>query len=148
MRHSKSWRLATLNVALLGCISLMVAVAIAQPAIATPGGYTDSAAQPVAFGDAGFFGSMGGQTLAQPVVAMAPTPSGHGYWLVASDGGVFAFGDAGFFGSMGGRILSQPIVGIAVTPSGRGYWLVASDGGVFAFGDARFYGSMGGRILS
>ncbi len=25
-----------------------------------------------------------------------------GYWLIASDGGVFAFGDAGFFGSLGG----------------------------------------------
>ncbi len=33
---------------------------------------------------------------------MAATPDGKGYWLVASDGGVFAFGDAGFEGSMGG----------------------------------------------
>ena len=30
---------------------------------------------------------------------MAPTPTGKGYWLVASDGGVFAFGDAGFHGA-------------------------------------------------
>ena len=29
-----------------------------------------------------------------PVVGMAATPSGHGYWLVASDGGIFSFGDA------------------------------------------------------
>ena len=33
---------------------------------------------------------------------MAATPDGRGYWLVASDGGIFAFGDAPFHGSMGG----------------------------------------------
>jgi hypothetical protein len=32
---------------------------------------------------------------------MAATPDGAGYWLVASDGGLFAFGDAPFFGSIG-----------------------------------------------
>ena len=58
------------------------------------------------FGDAGFFGSMGGKRLNQPIVGMAPTPSGRGYWLVASDGGIFSFGDAGFFGSTGGMHLS------------------------------------------
>ena len=31
-----------------------------------------------------------------------------GYWLVASDGGIFAFGDAGFYGSTGGIALNQP----------------------------------------
>jgi len=30
---------------------------------------------------------------------MAATPDRRGYWLVASDGGVFAYGDAGFYGS-------------------------------------------------
>ncbi len=44
---------------------------------------------------------------------MAATPSGAGYWLVASDGGVFSFGDAQFFGSTGAIHLNQPIVGIA-----------------------------------
>ena len=29
-----------------------------------------------------------------PFVGMAATPDGGGYWLVASDGGVFAYGDA------------------------------------------------------
>ena len=72
---------------------------------------------------------------------MAATPSGRGYWLVASDGGIFSFGDAGFFGSTGAIRLNQPIVGMAATPSGRGYWFVASDGGMFSFGDARFFGS-------
>jgi len=35
-----------------------------------------------------------------PIVGMAATPSGHGYWLVAADGGVFAFGDATFLGNV------------------------------------------------
>ncbi len=30
---------------------------------------------------------------------IAVTPDGHGYWLVASDGGVFTFGAARFEGS-------------------------------------------------
>ena len=47
-----------------------------------------------AFGDAGFYGSMGGNPLNQPVVGIASTPDGKGYWEVASDGGIFAFGDA------------------------------------------------------
>ena len=71
-----------------------------------------------------------------------------GYWLVASDGGVFSFGDASFHGSTGGVILNRPIVGMAATPDGRGYWLVASDGGVFSFGDASFHGSTGGMTLN
>src|SRR6202034_2518623 len=74
--------------------------------------------------------------------------SAHGYWLVASDGGVFSFGDARFHGSTGGVRLNKPVVGMVATPDGGGYWLVASDGGVFSFGDARFYGSTGGVTLN
>ena len=36
-----------------------------------------------------------------PIVGMAATPDGGGYWLVAGDGGVFTFGDAAFAGSRG-----------------------------------------------
>ena len=79
---------------------------------------------------------------------MAATPDGRGYWLVASDGGIFTFGDAGFYGSTGGLTLNKPIVGMAATPDGRGYWLVASDGGIFSYGDAGFYGSAGGLDLT
>ncbi len=74
--------------------------------------------------------------------------SGKGYWLVASDGGVFSYGDATFYGSHGGAPLNKPIVGMATTPDGKGYWLVASDGGVFSYGDATFYGSHGGAPLN
>ncbi len=95
-----------------------------------------------------FYGSMAGHVLDAPVVGGAFTPLHDGYWLVASDGGIFAFGDAGFFGSMGGRALNRPIVGVAGTPDGRGYWEVASDGGIFAFGDAGFFGSTGNIVLN
>jgi hypothetical protein len=79
---------------------------------------------------------------------MAATPTGQGYWLVASDGGIFSFGDAAFHGSTGALRLNQPIVGMAATPTGRGYWLVASDGGIFSFGDAAFHGSTGAIRLN
>ncbi len=99
-------------------------------------------------GGAGFYGSLGGLTLNEPIVGMAVTPDGGGYWLVASDGGVFAKGDAHFFGSLGGLTLNKPIVGMASTPDGQGYWLVASDGGVFTEGDAGFFGSLGSLTLN
>jgi poly-gamma-glutamate synthesis protein (capsule biosynthesis protein) len=77
---------------------------------------------------------------------MASTPDGGGYWLVASDGGIFAFGNATFHGSTGNITLNRPIVGMAPTPDGNGYWLVASDGGIFAFGNATFHGSAAGTL--
>jgi ribosomal protein L24E len=117
---------------------------------ATSGGYhlVASNGSVYSFGNAPFYGSMGGQTLNKPIVGTATTPGDGGYWLVASDGGIFSFGNATFYGSMGGKPLNQPIVGIASTPDGKGYWEVASDGGIFAFGDAAFYGSMGGKPLN
>ena len=101
-----------------------------------------------AAGDAAFHGSMRGQPLAHPIVGMAADATGDGYWLVASDGGVFTFGGTRFFGSTGTIALASPDRRRgAPTPTGRGYWLVASDGGVFSFGDARFLGSMGDVTL-
>jgi hypothetical protein len=47
-------------------------------------------------------GSTGAIHLNQPVTAMARTPDGGGYWLIASDGGIFSFGDARFEGSIPG----------------------------------------------
>ena len=44
-------------------------------------------------------GSTGGRQLNRPIVGMAATPTGKGYWFVASDGGMFVFGDAKFYGS-------------------------------------------------
>jgi Cu/Zn superoxide dismutase len=71
-----------------------------------------------------------------------------GYWLVASDGGIFAYGDASFLGGTGNLKLAKPVVGMAATPSGDGYWVAASDGGIFAYGDAPFAGSTGSIKLN
>jgi hypothetical protein len=76
-----------------------------------------------------------------PFVAIAPTPSGMGYWVAHRNGGVEARGDARSYGALGAGRARAPVVGIAATRSGGGYWLATSDGSVFAYGDARFYGS-------
>ena len=54
--------------------------------------------------------------LNKPILGLALSPSGGGYWMVASDGGIFAFGDATFFGSTGATKLVQPVVGMAAIP--------------------------------
>ena len=90
----------------------------ARPASATGSSSADGGV--FSFGDAHFHGSMGGKHLNHPIVDIARTPKGDGYWLVAADGGVFGFGDAQFRGSMGGEHLNQPIVGMAATPTGLG----------------------------
>jgi cell wall-associated NlpC family hydrolase len=86
--------------------------------------------------------------LGTPVVGMAATPNGWGYWLTNTSGGVSAHGSAVDHGSMAGQPLNAPIAHIVSTADGGGYWLVASDGGIFAFGDAPFFGSMGGQHLN
>lgn len=104
------------------------------------------------FGDSGFYGSIPGlglhpagsgvyPNLNAPIVGMVPSADGGGYFMVASDGGLFAFGDAHFAGAcpgIGGCLGAA----VAVMPdaSGNGYWLVTSAGYVYAFGDATNYG--------
>jgi len=80
--------------------------------------------------------------------SVAPSHPVSGYWMGASDGGIFTFGGAGFDGSMGARPLNQPVVGIAGRRGGGGYWMVARDGGIFTFGDASFFGSAGAIKLN
>jgi hypothetical protein len=50
--------------------------------------------------------------LNKPIVGMASDANGKGYWLVASDGGVFSF-DARYHGSTGSLKLTMPIVAMA-----------------------------------
>jgi hypothetical protein len=105
------------------------------------------------FGDSTFYGSIPGlglhpaashlaPSLNAPIVGMVPTSTGHGYFMVASDGGVFAFGDARFEGScpgIGG--CSGSAVAVMPDHSGNGYWLVTNTGAIYNFGDAPSYGS-------
>jgi cell wall-associated NlpC family hydrolase len=86
--------------------------------------------------------------LVPPVVGLASTPDGNGYWLADASGGVSAHGSAVNDGSLVGHQLNAPIAHIVATPDGLGYWLVASDGGIFAYGDATFFGSMGSSHLN
>lgn len=87
------------------------------------------------------------KALKRPVVALAGTPTGQGYWIVGADGGVAPFGDAAPLGSANvDPSDSTRIVGIAVTPDGAGYWLSGADGAVYAYGDAANLGSAQGQL--
>jgi len=107
------------------------------------------------FGDTQFYGSIPGlglnpagsgkpNSLNAPIVGMVPSHDQGGYFMVASDGGVFAFGDAHFAGSCPG-IGGCSGAAVAVMPdaSGNGYWLVTSNGSVYTFGDAPNLGAPG-----
>jgi hypothetical protein len=123
-----------------------------------------------AFGDAQFYGSLPGSdqatgTLFTPcttdhsyclntsgVIGFSPTPDGHGYWILDSDGDVFPYGDAPYFGSvpqaLGGTVPPTGVLSITPTPDGNGYWILGGDGGVYSFGSANFYGSLPGVGVS
>ena len=108
-----------------------------------------------AFGDTQYYGSMPGlgfnpagsgkpHSLNAPIVGMVPSHDDRGYFMVASDGGVFAFGDATFAGSCPG-IGGCNGAAVAVVPdaTGGGYWVVTNSGAVYAFGDAVNHGQPG-----
>ena len=111
------------------------------------------------FGDAGFYGSIPGLGLAPagtvgskhlnaPIVGMVPSFDGGGYFIVASDGGVFAFGDAAFEGScpgIGG--CGGAAVAVAPDASGRGYWLITASGNIYTLATRRTSGPRDPRVL-
>ena len=98
------------------------------------------------FGESGYYGGSG--QVPTPVVSMASTPSGNGYWLLSSNGRVSPFGDAVSYGSTEAMRLNRGVVRLEPTPTGRGYWILAADGGVFSYGDAAFFGSTGSMRLN
>jgi hypothetical protein len=90
----------------------------------------------------------GADALGGPLVGIAATAGGEGYWTVTSAGAVTGQGQVGNYGSLTGVTLNAPVVGMAAVPGGGGYWLVAADGGVFSYGSAQFYGSTGAMRLN
>lgn len=122
--------------------ALFAGVVAAEPAAAA--GHDSTI---YAYGSASFHGSTDGKALASPIVGMASTANGKGYWIVAANGAVYSF-NAPYYGGLVGWPLGHPVVGMAATPTGRGYWLVTSDGTVFPAGDAKWYGGLSGKRLT
>ena len=138
-----------------GSLSLQRPVVGITPT-ASDGGYWLVASDGGIFSfDTGFYGSIPGlglhpagsgqpHSLNAPIVGMVPTAGGGGYFMVASDGGVFSFGNAKFEGScpgIGG--CAGKAVAVAPDASGNGYWVVTSTGNVYTFGDAPYFGAPG-----
>ena len=70
------------------------------------------------FAAAALVGHVDDGTRAPDLESVATFSGGAGYWLSATDGGIFSFGDAQFYGSTGNIKLNQPIVGMASSPTG------------------------------
>jgi hypothetical protein len=152
--------------AVLVATALMVGTAVAETTVSRPGGGQWSVSangQVTAGGGAPWFGDAGQIELWEPIVGMAATQSGRGYWLAARDSGVFSYGDAAFHGNLISQLivrdnlapgtltgenildyLDGEIIDIAST--GNGYYLLGRDGGVFTFGSLPFHGSMSGQL--
>ncbi|HKY77744.1 MAG TPA: hypothetical protein VJS45_16535 [Acidimicrobiia bacterium] len=97
------------------------------------------------YGDAKYFGDLSHVAIDSPILAVAGTPSGEGYWLMEASGKMHPFGDAADLGSPD---LPDAEYAIALMPTatGKGYWLVSQAGGVYTMGDAGFFGSAAGTL--
>jgi hypothetical protein len=137
---TSAWRRAAL--------CMLAAVALPIAGITTPAAAASTGSDGVVFtfGSATFHGSTANLTLSSPVVGMAQTADGGGYWMVSEDGGVFSF-NAPFFGSLTGWPLPLPVAAMAATVDGGGYWIVTEDGAVYPFGSAQAHGNMFGVRL-
>ena len=88
------------------------------------------------FGDAAFYGSTGSIHLVQPIVAMAPTPDGKGYWMVAVRRRHLQLRRRRLPGSAAGGPGLDPAERVVSTASGHGYWVEEQNGTAYPFGDA------------
>jgi YVTN family beta-propeller protein len=89
--------------------------------------------------------SLGGirTTSSDPVVGIAGSPDGKGYFVATADGDVTAFGDVTSHGDLSTKhIARSDVVAIVTTQDANGYWLIGADGEVYSFGDATFYGDL------
>ena len=120
---------------------MVVGLVAAVPAViaaAVPAASQTPQSSVLSYGEAPALG--GPASLNAPVVGMAATPDGGGYWLLGADGGVFNYGDAAFEGSGAGS--GYRFVGISATPDGRGYVLTDTNGDVKGYGTAQLFGSI------
>ena len=82
----------------------------------------------------------------EPLVDLAATPSGAGYWILGAAGTVYSFGDAAGLGDARRPADLEQVpattthgataIGLMPTSSGRGYWVRWSDGSWTPAGDA------------
>ena len=86
--------------------------------------------------------------LVGPIISMASTADGSGYWLATGSGAVSPHGSATALGDAATLALAAPIVKIVAAPIGAGYWEVAADGGIFAYGSAPFEGTAASIALN
>jgi len=120
-------------------------------------GYTvTTASGALSYHDSPPRGSLDSSAADGPIVGIASTPAGNGYWLVSATGKVATLGSAKFYGQLPAMNRAHPgmpgmpvppgpsanIVGIAATPNGHGYWLTSASGKVYNFGSAKFYGQL------
>ena len=77
----------------------------------------------------------------------------NGYWLVASDGGIFSFhapfdgSGPGFATQFGDVRFATPVIGMGAQAAGKGYWIVSAGGGVLPL-QVPFLGSAAGIPLN
>ena len=90
---------------------------------------------------AGWFGSGAARHAQTPIVGMASTADGRGYWMVSSSGRVYAFGDAT---KVRGASPVRSVAGIVASPRG-GFWLYSTNGNVYRGGGAGWFGSVAGQ---
>ncbi len=76
-----------------------------------------------------------------PWVAMAPTASGRGAWLVDAAGTVTTVGDAPALGNTN-HPAGTTVAALVPAAAGTGYWMVSADGHIASFGTADYHGSM------
>lgn len=110
----------------------------AAPAVSPPA--FDVIGQPMAFGRARSFSAPPAAHLRSPMVGLAITPHGAGYWVLAADGSVARFGNAPLERSATGAQRVRRPVAIEPSSDGRGYWIATADGHVKAYGDTHLYG--------
>ena len=108
----------------------------------------ESGAWPMFHHDPQLTGDAGTPAPVVGVPCRAPTTRPRGYYMAATDGGLFTFGNVPFCGSTGNLFLDKPVVGMATTPNAGGYWLTTAGGAIYAFGNAVNHGSTGNVALA